>query len=75
MVRNIVGSLLEVGRGEKPVGWIAELLENKNRNISGVTASAAGLYLHRVFYPESFNLPKPALKPVLFECYDDQNQN
>lgn len=71
MVRNIVGSILEVGRGDKPVSWIAELLASQDRNKSGVTAPAAGLYLHRVYYPESFNLPKPSFNPVLFECHGD----
>ena len=66
MVRNITGSLLEVGRGEKPVDWIEELLVRKDRNLGGVTASAAGLYLQRVYYPETFNIPNYSKKPVLF---------
>lgn len=75
MVRNITGSLLEVGRGEKPVDWIEELLEGRDRNLAGVTAPAVGLYLIKAYYPESYNLPKPSINPVLFESYDDQNKN
>lgn len=66
MVRNITGSLLEVGRGEKPADWIEELLVGKDRNIGGVTAPAAGLYLQRVYYPETFKIPSYSKKPVLF---------
>src|SRR5579875_1009965 len=43
MVRNIVGSLLEVGRGERSVGWIAELLAARDRSVAGVTAMPQGL--------------------------------
>lgn len=66
MVRNITGSLLVVGRGEKPVDWIEELLVGKDRNLAGITAPATGLYLQRVYYPESFNIPCYSKKPVLF---------
>ena len=66
MVRNITGSLLEVGRGEKPVDWIEDLLAGKDRNHGGVTAPAAGLYLQQVYYPELFNIPSYSKKPVLF---------
>ena len=57
MVRNIVGSLLLVGRGEKPLDWMSELLEIKDRNQAGMTASASGLYLVAVEYPPEFELP------------------
>ncbi len=43
MVRNIVGSLLMVGRGEQPVAWIAALLAGRNREVAGPTAPASGL--------------------------------
>ncbi len=66
MVRNIVGSLMVVGRGEKSSGWFAQLLVAKDRNLAGVTATATGLYLSRAYYPELFNLPNSAQKPVLF---------
>ena len=66
MVRNIVGSLLEVGRGDKPVSWIEELLIGKDRNLAGITAPAAGLYLQRAYYPKIFNLPNYSKNPVLF---------
>lgn len=58
MVRNIVGALLEVGRGRKPESWIKEVLEAKSRGAAGVTAPANGLYLMRVDYPLGFGLPQ-----------------
>ncbi len=53
MVRNLAGSLLEVGKGTKPPEWIAELLASKDRSLGAPTAPATGLYLVGVNY----NLP------------------
>ncbi len=58
MVRNILGSLMLVGRGERPVEWIGKVLESRDRNQAGMMAPAAGLYLVNVEYPEKFGLPK-----------------
>ena len=66
MVRNITGSLLEVGAGEQPVGWIAELLEGKDRTKAAATAKPNGLYLVDVTYPEAFSLPKNAMGPLFW---------
>lgn len=51
MVRNIVGSLVEVGRGKNAPDWFSELLESKDRNQAGPTAPPQGLFLVRVDYP------------------------
>lgn len=56
MVRNIVGSLLMVGSAEQSPGWIAELMEAKDRTLAGPTASADGLYLVKVVYPDEAGL-------------------
>lgn len=64
MVRNIVGSLLEIGAGNKPITWIAELLAQKDRSLAAPTAKAAGLYLVDVHYPDIFELPKIPLGPL-----------
>lgn len=64
MVRNIVGSLLEVGAGNQPVEWMKWLLEQKDRNLAAPTAKPDGLYLVAVYYPEKFNLPKTPLGPL-----------
>ncbi|MEY2777293.1 MAG: hypothetical protein RLY30_1391 [Pseudomonadota bacterium] len=54
MVRNIVGSLVEVGRGARPVDWIAEILARRDRTLAGRTFPAQGLCLTAVDYPEPF---------------------
>lgn len=57
MVRNIVGSLLLVGRGERPEAWIAEVLEGRDRTLAGPTAPPAGLVFVGPRYPDHWNLP------------------
>ena len=57
MVRNIVGVLLAIGAGERPVGWMAEVLAARDRRKGGVTARPHGLYLVDVGYPARFGLP------------------
>jgi tRNA pseudouridine38-40 synthase len=50
MVRNIVGTLLEVGRGKLTPENIDRLFESRDRHLSGPTAPARGLHLMRVDY-------------------------
>lgn len=57
MVRNIAGSLIEVGRGERSVDWLSDVLQQRDRTKAGTTAQANGLYLVGVEYPKHFNLP------------------
>lgn len=59
MVRNIAGSLLMVGAGERPPGWIGETLAGRDRTRAGITAPASGLYLWSVRYPKSLQIPDP----------------
>jgi tRNA pseudouridine38-40 synthase len=63
MVRNIVGSLLEVAVGDKPIEWIAELLALQDRTKAGITAPADGLYMVKVTYPEENNIPDQSYLP------------
>ncbi len=65
MVRNIVGSLLVVGKGEREPAWIGTLLAQKNRTLAGTTAAADGLYLAAVDYPEDYQLPTQLALPGL----------
>lgn len=58
MVRNIAGSLIDIGSGERPQEWMAELLAGRDRRKAGVTASPEGLNFRSVRYPESFGLPE-----------------
>jgi len=53
MVRNIVGTLVEVGRGKRTVEWIDQVLVARDRDVAGPTAPACGLFLLRVDYPDS----------------------
>jgi len=50
MVRNIVGTLVEVGRGAREPEWMLEVLAAKNRIAAGPTAPPEGLYLLEVYY-------------------------
>jgi tRNA pseudouridine38-40 synthase len=50
MVRNIVGSLVEVGRGARPAHWLSEVLAGRDRTRAGPTAPARGLTLLSVQY-------------------------
>jgi tRNA pseudouridine38-40 synthase len=52
MVRNIVGTLLKIGRGEKNVEWISSVLASKDRREAGPTAEPQGLYFIKAFYEE-----------------------
>jgi tRNA pseudouridine38-40 synthase len=66
MVRNIVGSLISVGRGEQTAEWFTAVFFSKDRNLAAVTAPAAGLYFIRAYYADTFELPVEGQKPVLF---------
>ena len=57
MVRNIVGSLLPVGRGDAAETWLAELLAGRDRTAAGPTAPSAGLVFTGPLYPACWNLP------------------
>lgn len=59
MVRNIVGALMVVGRGERPPQWVAELLAGRDRTRSAATAPPNGLYLVAVDYPSQFGIVPP----------------
>lgn len=51
MVRNIAGTLLEVGRGHRDPAWVAEALAARSRSAAGPTAPARGLTLERMHLP------------------------
>jgi tRNA pseudouridine38-40 synthase len=51
MVRNLVGSAVEVGRGARPSAWMRDVLASRDRKLAGPTAPAHGLVLVRVRYP------------------------
>jgi tRNA pseudouridine38-40 synthase len=59
MVRNITGTLVEVGLGKQPREWVATVLAARDRTAAGMTAPAEGLYFVGPQYPAEFALPKP----------------
>lgn len=58
MVRNLMGSLIQVGAGAHPPAWTREILESRQRALAAPTFDAAGLYLTHIRYPEHFDLPE-----------------
>ncbi len=59
MVRNIIGSLVYVGKGKCPPQWLGEVLAGRDRARAAPTFDAAGLYLARVEYAAEWGLPAP----------------
>ncbi|WP_386071206.1 tRNA pseudouridine(38-40) synthase TruA [Tahibacter sp. UC22_41] len=57
MVRNVVGSLLPVGLGEREPGWVGEVLAGRDRNLAGPTAPSQGLTFLYPLYPAEWALP------------------
>ncbi|MEZ6132832.1 MAG: tRNA pseudouridine(38-40) synthase TruA [Planctomycetaceae bacterium] len=51
MVRAIVGTLIQVGRSQKPPEHLADVIASQDRSRAGTTVPAAGLYLVQVDYP------------------------
>ncbi|MDR1454038.1 MAG: tRNA pseudouridine(38-40) synthase TruA [Tannerella sp.] len=57
MVRAIVGTLFDVGRGKRTEADFRRLIEAENRSLAGSSAPAKGLALTAVDYPDSLFLP------------------
>jgi len=51
MVRIIAGSLVSIGKGKQPVGWLEELLNARDRTQAGATLPPGGLYFLQPRYP------------------------
>ncbi|MFC6276004.1 tRNA pseudouridine(38-40) synthase TruA [Psittacicella hinzii] len=64
MVRNIMGSLLKVGKHELSVDEFKALIAAKDRNLAPPTAPANGLYLVEVLYPEPYNFKPQTIGPI-----------
>jgi len=57
MVRNLVGTLVYVGKGKHPPEWVTELLRSKDRTKSAPTFGPEGLYLEKIDYEAKWGLP------------------
>jgi tRNA pseudouridine38-40 synthase len=67
MIRNIVGALVHIGAGKKPVAWISDLLSERDRTRAAPTFAADGLYLTGADYDVVFGLPstrRPIMLPL-----------
>lgn len=58
MIRNLVGSLIVVGKGEQPPEWMVELLQQKSRKHAAPTFMPDGLYFTGVEYDAEWGLPE-----------------
>lgn len=63
MVRNIVGVLTTIGRGDRDPHWALSVLHSRDRTKAGITSTPNGLYLVEVRYPEHFGLPNAPKGP------------
>jgi len=60
MVRNIVGTLVYVGKGKHPPQWVKKVLESRERALAAPTFGSEGLYLEAVEYEARWNIPSAA---------------
>lgn len=58
MVRNIVGTLVYVGKGKHRAPWVEEVLASKDRAQAAPTFGPEGLYLERIQYDPRWELPE-----------------
>jgi len=58
MVRNLVGSLVYVGKGKYPPLWLADVLAGRERRLAAPTFSPDGLYLRHIQYDAKWGLPQ-----------------
>jgi tRNA pseudouridine38-40 synthase len=57
MVRNLVGTLVYVGKGKHPPQWAGELLRSRQRALAAPTFGPEGLYLEKIEYDTKWGLP------------------
>ncbi len=65
MVRNLAGTLIAIGHGDKPPSWCAELLHGRDRRLAAPTAPTAGLYFLGAHYDATHGVPAPAVGSLL----------
>jgi len=57
MVRNLVGTLVYVGKGKHPPQWVHQIMQSKDRANAAPTLGPEGLYLERIEYEPKWGLP------------------
>ena len=70
MVRNVSGTLVEVGRGDQTPAWVTTVLESRDRTTGGVAAPPHGLTLMHVTYPDRYGLPRRDADSAGLNVYD-----
>ncbi|WP_035383592.1 tRNA pseudouridine(38-40) synthase TruA [Ferriphaselus sp. R-1] len=58
MVRNLVGSLVYVGKGKHPPEWVRDVLESRSRALAAPTFAPDGLYFCSAEYDAKWGLPR-----------------
>ena len=66
MVRNLVGSLVQVGKGRASPAWLAEVLASGERHRAAPTFSPDGLYLAKIDYDAAWGLPQEEMPALPF---------
>jgi tRNA pseudouridine38-40 synthase len=56
MVRSIVGTMVDIGRGKLDLSDFRRIIEAKNRNLAGFSAPAHGLMLHEILYTDTIKM-------------------
>jgi tRNA pseudouridine38-40 synthase len=58
MIRNIMGCLVQIGQGTKPVSWMAEVMAARDRKVAAPTFSPDGLYFLGPRYDAHWGMPE-----------------
>lgn len=70
MIRNIMGSLVRIGRGDERPEWMGQVLDARSRRLAAPTFSAAGLYFLGPLYDAVWGLPAEATLQLGGAAYD-----
>lgn len=72
MIRNIMGCLVRIGRGDAEPGWIAEVLAARSRLAAAPTFAPDGLYFLGPVYETHWGLPAEVTLGAELAAYDSQ---
>ena len=70
MIRNIMGCLVRIGRGDAPPEWMREVLEARSRLVAAPTFSPSGLYFRGPLYDAGWGLPATVTQGAPEAAYD-----
>lgn len=70
MIRNLMGCLVRIGRGDSPPEWMAEVLAARSRVVAAPTFSPSGLYFLGPLYDAGWGLPAEATLQAGGTAYD-----